>query len=340
MSNTFVNIDIWPNMSVKLRRMSNTFLNIDIWPIMLSIVVVLVVFGLRDPRFLSVQNLVNVFRNSSYLIIIATGQMLVLVIGGFDLSVGSVVALSSITTALTMIGSASLFPGQTLVVILIGIVCALVVGSMVGLLNGVSVALFDVPAFIVTLATMSIASGVALYITQGVPIYGMPAVFTHGFGRTKILGLPLPIHVTGLIVIAVWFTMNWTRLGRQIYAIGGNRHAARVSGIPVTSRIIVTYILSSLLAAMSGILLTARVGSGEGTMGAPFILDSIAAAVLGGVSLRGGIGKVQFVAVGAVFLSLVTNGLNIMRVDSKLQTIIIGVILILAVALDRLRRKD
>ncbi len=313
---------------------------IEIWPIMVSTIAIFIFFAVKEPRFLKVQNFVNILRNSSYLVIISSAQMLVLVIGGFDLSVGSVIAVSSITTALTMIRVSSVFPGQIAFVIAVGIVAAVIVGALVGLINGVCVGVLKVPAFMVTLASMSIASGVALYITQGVPIYGMPDAFTRGFGRLDLLHIPIPVYISGIVVLALWFVLTWTKFGRSIYAIGSNIHAARVSGIPVGAITIITYTLAGALAAATGILLTARVGSGEGTMGETFVMDSIAAAVLGGVSLRGGIGRIYFVAVGAVFLSLVTNGLNILRVDSKLQTIIIGIILISAVALDRIRSKD
>jgi ribose transport system permease protein len=157
-------------------------------------------------------------------------------------------------------------------------------------------------------------------------------------GQARWLGLPVSVYITTLIVILLWWVMKWTRLGRHIYAIGGNNRAARVSGVRVDLYTIITYTLCGLLAAMTGVLLTARIGSGEGTMGGEFIMESIAAAVLGGVAIGGGVGRAQFVAVGAVFLTLVTNGMNLLRVDSKLQTIVIGVILVIGIALDRFRR--
>ena len=148
------------------------------------------------------------------------------------------------------------------------------------------------------------------------------------------------IYLTVVILAILWFVLRWSKLGQYIYAIGGNIDAARVSGIPTTFYLVVTYTMCAFLAAITGVLLTARVGSGEATLGGPLMLESIAAAVIGGVSLRGGVGRIELVALGALFLALVNNGMNLMRVDSKLQTIVIGVVLILAVALDRLRRPD
>ena len=207
-----------------------------------------------------------------------------------------------------------------------------------GLVNGLCVALLKVPPFIVTLGTMSIASGVALYATTGIPIYGMPEAFMSSLGQARWLGLPVAVYITAAVVAALWWVLKWTRLGRHIYAIGGNSHAARVSGVRVNLYTVVTYLLCSILVALTGILLTARLGSGEGTMGGEFIMESIAAAVLGGVAIGERVGRAQLVAVGAIFLTLVTNGMNLLRVDSKLQSIVVGIILVLAIALDRFRR--
>lgn len=297
-------------------------------------------FGLYEPNFSRAANIINVFRNASYLMIIASGQMLVLIIGGFDLSVGAVVALTSVTSALVMVTLATAMPEHLILIIALGAIAGLLVGSAIGVFNGLCVALLKVSPFMVTLGTMSIAFGIALFTTAGVPVYGMPDEFTRGFGRMRWLGLPVAIYLTIVILVLLWFVMRWTKLGQYIYAIGGNIDAARVSGIPTTFYLVITYTMCAFLAAITGVLLTARVGSGEATLGGPLMLESIAAAVIGGVSLRGGVGRIELVALGALFLALVTNGMNLMRVDSKLQTIVIGVVLILAVALDRLRRPD
>lgn len=311
---------------------------IEALPILLASLALVLAFGLYEPRFFRQANLINILRNSSFLIIISCGQMLALVVGGFDLSVGAVVALASITSASVMVALDPLLPNQVALVIALGILAALLVGALVGLVNGLCVALLKVPPFIVTLGTMSVASGVALYATTGIPIYGMPKAFMSSLGQARWWGLPVAVYITAGVVAALWWVLKWTRLGRHIYAIGGNEYAARVSGVRVNLYTIFTYVLCSILAALTGVLLTARLGSGEGTMGGEFIMESIAAAVLGGVAIGGGLGRAQYVAVGAVFLTLVTNGMNLLRVDSKLQSIVIGIILVLGIALDRLRR--
>lgn len=322
--------------ATRKRRMSR-ILGLGLLPILL--VTLFVVLGLIEPRFLRSANLINILRNASFLMLIASGQMLVLIIGGFDLSVGAVVALTSVATALSMTGLVSVFPEAQLFVVVLGVMAGLAAGSMIGIVNGLTVAFMKVSPFMVTLGTLSIASGMALYATQGVPVYGMPDEFTREFGRLRYLNLPVVMYVTFGVLVAIWWVMNWTKLGRYIYAIGSNAHAARVSGVSTTFYIVVTYTLCSFLAALTGILLTARIGSGEATLGGTLMLESIAAAVIGGVSLRGGVGRVELVALGALFLALVTNAMNLVRVDSKLQTIVIGVVIIVAVGIERFKSR-
>ena len=310
---------------------------VGLLPILL--IVLFIFFGLYEPKFWRGANLINVLRNSSYLMIISAGQMMVLIIGGFDLSVGAVVALTSVATGIAMAELHSAWPDATSLAIIVGLAVGLVVGSAIGALNGLTVAILRVSPFMVTLGTMSIALGVALYATRGVPVYGLPDEFTREFGRLRWFNLPVSVYLTAGMIAVLWWIMNWTRLGRYIYAIGGNIHASRVSGIPTIAYIIITYTMCSFLAAVTGVLLTARVGSGEATLGTTLMLESIAAAVIGGVSLRGGVGRVELVALGALFLALVANGMNLLRVDSKIQTIVIGAVLIIAVGLDQMNIK-
>lgn len=300
----------------------------------LLMIVLCIVLGFVEPKFLRSANLINVLRNASFLMLIASGQMMVLIIGGFDLSVGAVVALTSVTTALSMNGLSAVFPDSLFLVISGGVLAGLAAGAAVGLLNGFVVAWMKVSPFMVTLGTLSIASGLALYLTQGVPVYGMPDLFTRDFGRMRILSLPVVIYLTAALLIMLWWIMNHTKFGKYVYAIGSNEHAARVSGVKVTFYIVATYVSCSMVASLTGILLTARVGSGEAGLGSTLMMESIAAAVIGGVSLRGGVGRVEMVALGALFLALVTNAMNLLRVDSKLQTVVIGVVIILAVGIE------
>ncbi len=188
------------------------------------------------------QNVFNVLRSSSYLVIISAGQMIVLIVGGFDLSVGAVVPLASVVSALAMVWANGVAPGQTALVVLLGVLAGLASGLVVGLVNGLSVAFLRVSPFIVTLGSMSIATGFALLLTNGIPVYGMPKAYVDEFGRGLWLDLPPAVYLAALVVAFVWFMQNFTRMGRYLYAIGGNLHAATVSGVRVKTYLVLAYV--------------------------------------------------------------------------------------------------
>ena len=308
----------------------------------LPALLVLVVVGMSavDPQFYGPINIVNILRNSAFLTIVACGQAMVIIGGGFDLSVGAVVALASVVTAKAMAIAAIAFPGNDALVIGLGVFAGLGSGAMVGLVNGFCVARLKVSGFVVTLGTMSATAGVALMITSGIPVYGMPQSFVKEFGRAQFLGLPTAIYLALAVLLVMVFVQRRTLFGRYVYAIGGNADAAVVSGVGIKRHIVGTYVLSGVLAALTGILLTAQVGSGQASCGGDrMMLQSIAAAVIGGVSLRGGIGRVEIVAVSALFLTILGNALNLLHIDSRLQPVFLGVIMVVAVALDEFGRR-
>jgi ribose transport system permease protein len=308
----------------------------------LPVLLVALVAGMSaiDAQFYGIINIVNILRNASFLAIIASGQALVIIAGGFDLSVGAVVALASVVTAKTMAAVAATFPGNNAVIIASGVAAGLGCGLAVGLVNGLCVAKLKVSGFVVTLGTMSATAGVGLMITSGIPVYGMPEGFVKGFGRAQVYGLPTAVYVALAVVLAMMFAQRRTLFGRYVYAIGGNVEAAVVSGVSIQRHIVGTYVVSSVLAALTGILLTAQVGSGQASFGGDrMMLQSIAAAVIGGVSLRGGIGRVEIVAISALFLTILGNALNLLHIDSRLQPVFLGVIMVAAVALDELGQR-
>ncbi|WFU30127.1 ABC transporter permease [Bradyrhizobium brasilense] len=309
----------------------------------LPALLVLLVAGMSavDPQFYGIINILNILRNASLLAIVACGQALVIIAGGFDLSVGAVVALASVVTAKTMAAAATAFPGNNALIIASGMAAGLGSGAVVGLVNGFCVAKLKVSGFVVTLGTMSATAGVGLMITNGIPVYGMPDIFVKGFGRAQALGLPTAVHVALVIIIVMVFAQRRTLFGRYVYAIGGNVDAAIVSGVSIQRHVVGTYVVSSMLAALTGILLTAQVGSGQASFGGDrMMLQSIAAAVIGGVSLRGGVGRIEIVTISALFLTILGNALNLLHVDSRLQPVFLGVIMVAAVALDELSRRS
>ena len=291
-----------------------------------------------SPRFLTSENLITVARQSTYLTIVAMGQMLALLTGGFDLSVGKIVAITSVVTALTMAPLYAAHPDATVIDLTLGILAGIGAGTFVGVVNGVGVAVFNVSPFMMTLGTASISFGIALTLTSGVPVYGLPDAFGTIFGFSRILDIPSPVYVTAGLFVAMYILLNWTRMGRYFYAVGGNLKASRLSGINTRFYLFMAYVLCGALAAVAGALLTARLETGEANIGASMPLDSIAACVIGGVSLRGGIGSVGNVVLGAIFIGLIQNGMDLAQIQSYLQEVVIGVLLILAVIADQLRQ--
>lgn len=317
------------------QTLKRLFVRLGVLPFLLAIAVI--VFTAISNNFLTLNNLINVVRQSVFLIIVSVGQMLVLLTGGFDLSVGTILALTSVVTAISMVAWTSILPDLLPLAILLGCLCGIGAGLVVGLVNGIGIAIFNVSPFIMTLGVASIGFGVALFLTGGTPIYGMPMEFGEVMGFGSFLGIPLPIWIATLLVLVTWLMVNWTRPGRAFYAVGGNPRAALLSGINNKRILILVYVLSGVLSAIAGVLLTARLDSGEANIGSSMPLESIAACVIAGVSLRGGVGRVENVILGAIFINIVQNGMNLARIDSYLQTVVIGAILIFAVVADQLR---
>lgn len=311
------------------------FSTVGILPILLAVVILY--FASQESRFYGTANLTNVLRQATYLIIVTLGQALVLISGGFDLSVGAVIAVTSVVSARYMSTYYAANPNSELNSVLVGVGIGLLVGMVFGLVNGIGVARFQVSPFIMTLGMASVGTGFALYYTGGSPVSGMPPLFTREIGTGRWIEIPVPIYVAIAATILVLFLVSSTAWGRYLYAIGGNTKAAYLSGIPVGVYTASVYVMCSLLAAVAGLLLTARTSSGEPNLGGQYPLESITAAVIGGISLRGGEGRIMGAVLGALFITILTNGMNLIRMESYFQTIAIGVILIIAVIIDRLR---
>lgn len=315
--------------------LKKAFVKMGVLPFLL--IVAFVVFTAMSRNFLTVSNLTNVVRQSVFLVIVSLGQMMVLLTGGFDLSVGTIIALTSVVTAIAMAAAAAIMPGMIPLAIALGCLAGVLAGVLVGIINGTGVAIFGVSPFIMTLGVSSIGFGIALFMTGGTPVYGMPQSFGDVVGFGSLMWVPAPIWAAILLVGLTYLLVNWTRFGRAMYAVGGNSRAALLSGINTTHTHLRVYVLSALLASIAGVLLTARLDSGEANIGSSMPLESIAACVIAGVSLRGGLGKVENVVLGALFINIVQNGMNLGHIQSYLQTVVIGLILILAVIADQLR---
>lgn len=311
------------------------FVRLGILPFLLVIAVI--VFTLMSDNFLTPRNLMNVLRQSVYLMIVSLGQMMALLTGGFDLSVGTILALSSVVGAMAMAAFAAAFPDMVGLAIAIGCLAGIAAGVSVGVVNGIGVSFFNVSPFMMTLGMASVGFGIALFLTGGVPVYGMPVEFGDLFGFGMLFGIPAPVYVAAALILALYAFLYRTPQGRYFYAVGGNLKAASLSGINTTGTLFFTYVLCAFFAAVAGMLLTARLDTGEANIGASMPLESIAACVIAGVSLRGGVGRLENVVLGALFIGLVQNGMNLARIESYLQTVVLGVLLILAVIADQIR---
>jgi ribose transport system permease protein len=314
-------------------RFSEVLLRFGLLPILL--VVAIATFALIEPRFLSGINATNISRQLSFLLLVTIAQMLVLLTAEIDMSVGATIALTSVVSSMVMVQVG----GDGVGALLAGVLAGIVVGLVVGLVNGLIVAKFKVPSFIVTIGTASVATGVALLLSKGTPITGLPEVFTDTLGSSDIAGIPVSFLLAIAALALVGFLLNWTVLGHYLFAVGGGEDAARLVGVPVLRTKVTAFVLCSVLTSFAGVLLTARVSSGEPTLGQEFVILAIAAAVLGGTSFFGGEGRLGLVAVGALFLVVLSNGMNLIRVPSYVQQVVLGSLLIAAVIIDRLRRR-
>ncbi len=295
----------------------------------IAFVLVCIVLTILTPHFLTPSNLLNVVRQSSIIGIMAVGVTFVILSGGIDLSVGSILAVSGMIAAGSMQNGGSMF-----VAILIG----LAVGIVAGLINGLLVTRAGITPFVVTLGMMSIARGVTLIYSQGYPISGFTDAFRY-IGGGAILGLPFPVFMLLLVVFLAWLVLTQTRLGRYTYAIGGNEETVKLSGIKSNFYKTMVYVISGATAAISALILTSRLNSAGPTAGLTYELTVIAAVVIGGTSLSGGRGSVWGSLVGALLIAVINNGMNLLGISPYFQELARGVIIIGAVYIDRLREQ-
>lgn len=298
--------------------------------IVLALAVMCATLALVTANFATSYNLAVVLRQASFVGIIALGQTLVLLIGGIDLSVGAAAGLSAIVGALMLV---HLGVDPWLV---IPLTCLF--GFAVGAVNGVLAAYGRLNPFIVTLASGEIIAGTTLVITSGSPVRPLGPAFQQ-FGLGEIFGVPVPVVVFGVIAMILAFVLNRTAFGRNIYAIGGNRHAAVLVGIPVKRIEMLVFGLSGSLAALAGILYASRMDSAQPSVGEGWLMPSITAAIIGGVSLRGGQGTVTGTVAGALLMAVLGNGIVLLNISSYWQRVIVGAVVLLAILIDLARRR-
>ncbi|EGQ7998824.1 TPA: ribose ABC transporter permease [Vibrio vulnificus] len=295
---------------------------------LIALLFLIVVVSFLNPNFFTVDNILNILRQTSVNAIIAVGMTLVILTAGIDLSVGSVLALCGAFAA-------SLVAME--VPVLIAVPTALLAGATLGAISGVIIAKGKVQAFIATLVTMTLLRGVTMVYTDGRPIstgFTDTADAFAWFGTGYALGIPVPVWLMVIVFSAAWYLLNHTRFGRYVYALGGNESATRLSGINVDKVKIGVYAICGLLAALAGIIVTSRLSSAQPTAGMGYELDAIAAVVLGGTSLMGGKGRIMGTLIGALIIGFLNNALNLLDVSSYYQMIAKAAVILLAVMVD------
>jgi ribose transport system permease protein len=298
---------------------------------LLTLIALCAATALLTDRFLSPLNLANILVQCSVMAVIAMGMTFVVIGGGFDLSVGSVAALAGCIAAAVMLETN----------IAVGVLAALAVSALVGLVNGLTVTRLKVNPFITTLGTMVLVRGVVFLITGGAPVAGesgLPEAFV-GFGTERLLGVHYLVWVPALLLVALSWVLHATPYGRYVFATGGGREAAYLSGVPVDRITTSTYVWCSVLAGVAGIMLASRLQSGQPTAGEFYELTAIAAVVLGGAALHGGEGTLYNSVIGVFIMVVLGNSLNLLNVDSYWQRVAVGAVIIAAAAADRFRKR-
>lgn len=293
------------------------------------LVAMIAYLSISSPAFFSPINLTNVLTQASILAIVSFGATFVIMAGQLDLSSGTGSALISVLGASTMVSTGS---------ILLGLLVCLAAGLLLGIVNGALVTVLEVPSFITTLGTMIICGGVALALTNGGVVGGLPAGFRE-IATTRLLGLPLLVWATAAIFLALWWVQRQTVFGYQVLAVGGNAEAARLSGIPVARIRMLVFVISGLATAAAAIALLVRVQSGQPNANSTLALEAIAAVVVGGTSLTGGRGSIVRTLWGVLLIAVLRNGLDLVGISEDYKQVVLGVVFILAASVDFIRRQ-
>ena len=296
--------------------------------IILILIVLSVLIQLKNPIFLTYSNIIDVCRNTSYTLVIAVGMTFVLIAKGLDLSVGSLMALGGLISSLAM------FHG---VPILLAVLLGLLVGAAFGVVNAFCIVKLNIPAMIATLGSMYMARGLVLVITKGSPVFPLPEAFGN-FGKGYFLGVPYVVLIALFLSIAAHLVLSRTTYGRKVYAIGGNPETAKFAGINVAMVTGSCYLISGVLAALSGILTAARMGSGQPSIGDGTEMTVITAVIIGGTSLNGGAGTILGTVLGALLMNVLSSGMNLVGISAYWQKFVMGLIIIIAVGADMYQR--
>jgi ribose transport system permease protein len=296
--------------------------------LLLAIIMLVVIFSLLTPSFLSSNNILNIVVQGSVTAILAIGQMFVIITSGIDLSIGSMLALGSMVAGTLLVAG---------IPIVVAVIAGLLAGAVAGTVNGLLATKLGITPFIVTLGTMSLFGGLAFLISDGKILYTLPQGFLDTFAG-RIAGIPVPVWVLAVVTIVGMIVLKYTKFGEYLIAIGGNQEVARLAGIKVSLYVTAAYALAGILAVIGGLLLIARLGSADPVVGTDLMLPAIAAAVMGGAALRGGEGSVGGAVLGAMLISALQSGLTLINVQAFYQQLALGAVILIALILDRVQR--
>ena len=310
--------------------MKNTMKYMSELTTVIALIILMAVITIINSNFLTANNLLNLLLQVTSNALIAFGMTFVILTGGIDLSVGSILALSSALTA-GLLGSG--------MPVTLAILISLILGCILGMMNGLLISYGKLAPFIVTLATMTIFRGATLVYTNGNPITkGLSDTFLFQFlGQGYIVGIPFPVIIMFIVFIVLYVLLHKTAFGKSVYAIGGNEKAAYISGVKLNKVKIIIYSISGIMASISGFIITSRLSCAQPTAGASYEMDAIAAVVLGGTSLSGGKGRILGTLIGALIIGVLNNGLNIIGVSAFWQQVVKGVVILIAVLIDRFK---
>ncbi|MDH0613801.1 MULTISPECIES: ABC transporter permease [unclassified Agrobacterium] len=319
------------NSATLVKRETNYGSLIARYGIVISFVLLFVILSVASQNFLSANNLLNVLRQVSINGVLAVGMTFVILTAGIDLSIGSILALAGAVAASLVTGADAMNP-------LFGVAAGLGVGALCGVVNGTVIAHFRVPAFVTTLGMLSVARGATLLYSGGRPIPNLSAEF-RWLGQGLVFGIPVPVIIFAIVFAISAVVLRYSVYGRRVYAVGGNPRSAKTSGINTSGITFSVYVIMGALAGLAGVMLTARTTSALPQAGIGYELDAIAAVVIGGTSLTGGVGRIGYTLVGVLIIGMISNGLDLMGVSSYYQQIIKGSIIVLAVLIDRSRSR-
>ena len=318
------------NTQSKLKTILRRIMGLNEFGVLVPTIILVIVVQCINPVFLTYYNLTTVLRSASYILLPALGMTMLMIAGAIDLSVGSILGLGGCISAICMVSGINIW---------ISVLLGVGVGALCGLINGFIIAKFHIPELMVTLGMYYMARGMVLILTGGTPVFPVPDSFNN-IERATILGLPC-IVVIGIVLAAVFFfILRYTSFGREIYAIGGNEDTARISGIHVDRVIIIAYVITGVISAFAGVMMTGRLGSAQVSAGSGYELTAIAATVIGGTSTKGGKGSVIGTVFGAFFIYALTVSLTTMRISALWQDFVVGLVLIIAVIVDYLRNRN